>query len=112
MKWLRRLWWKLAEKFSTDTEAWAMKQGCPPALAKATVDYFTYACGLRDGTIVVFEEAAIVSRGWVRLNVIGYLLFNRGPLTRLKDEGDFTFDRGLEVRMSDIMWVADAPWGS
>jgi hypothetical protein len=80
----------------------------PPALAKATVDPFTYALELRDGTVIVFMSATLHGE-WVHLDELENPseISAQGKKTR-----PFTFDRGLDVRLADIVWVADAPWGS
>lgn len=101
----------------------------PPHLNKAVLDNpFQYACGLRDGTVIEFEGAtpgdwaecerldhvadagsdedflnARVASEWVHLEGIQSI---RGPL------GVFPFERGLDIRLSEIVWVADAPRGS
>ena len=80
----------------------------PPDLVKAFDDQpWDYALGLRDGRVIHFQGADLVKGGkWVHLP---------GPDQKyeLKMIGiDFSFDRGLDVRISDIMWVADAPNGS
>ena len=64
-----------------------------------------YALGLRDGSIVEFEGAEAVAEGWVRLTGVKA---KAGPLS----QQDFSWDRGLEVAVEDIVWAADAPHGS
>jgi hypothetical protein len=69
------------------------------ALAKSLLDPFDYALRLRTGEIVRFEQAEETGEGWLRLAV--------------KDSGTpFSAERGMEVRVSDIVWVMDAPEGS
>lgn len=74
----------------------------PPALIKASNDPFDYACRLRTGEIICFRSATIQGN-FVTLEI------NQdnqgGPLP-------FSFDRGIEVQVSDIVWCADAPNGS
>ena len=74
----------------------------PPYLGKACGDSFFYAMKLRTGEIIEFSEAEAISASWVRIKHIeehtrpaGYLL-----------------DRGMDVRVADIVWIADAPNGS
>ncbi len=86
------------------------KSKYPPALLKATCDPFSYALGLRDGTVVDFKSAEI-----------------HGEWVTIKGESDHTYEsdesdesgwkrhlcpRGVDIRLSEIMWVADAPNGS
>jgi hypothetical protein len=78
--------------------------GYPPALAKACVDLFEYALGLRDGTVIWFAVAEAIDETWVRLEGIGYVGDGHG---RKADWANFL--RGFEVRVTDISWVADNP---
>jgi hypothetical protein len=77
-------------------------QPLPEALAKAIADPFQYALMLRDGTITEFEGADVPSSGWVLLH--GPRIVNRGY--------DASFDRGVEIRLEEVVWVADAPHDS
>ena len=83
----------------------------PPALAKACVDPFDYAMGLRNGSVLFFEHAVAVSRTWVTIMGV-----KQGPPAVLDDgtpdRNNAIFGRGLDVRVSQIAWVADAPYGS
>lgn len=76
------------------------------ALAKAIHDPFDYALRLRTGEIVAFEFAEIIDKDWVRLTLKPHN--NQPPKTRLP----FPAPRGIDVRLSDIVWVMDAPEGS
>jgi hypothetical protein len=103
----------------------------PAALQKAVGDPFVYAMELRSIGVVTFEYAEIMCHqhagnaysgvvtvanpDWVRLKNIK--LYNElcgfDPMNPKAADSDlFTFERGIEVRVSDILWVADAPWGS
>ena len=78
----------------------------PPALAKALRDPFDYAMGLRDGTVIRFTEASMEPGSeWVHINFEGW----HGHEIVGQP---FTFERGLDVRISEIAWIADAPQGS
>lgn len=68
------------------------------ALIKATQDCFDYALKLRTGDIISFSEAKIIAPEWVHLSGCSGL--------------PFMADRGVDVRISDIVWVMDAPNGS
>jgi hypothetical protein len=72
-------------------------------LIKATVDPFDYMVGLRDGRMVRFNLAEIRPGGWLLLTGDGR------PV-----ETDFLPrpERGIHVRVSDIVWACDAPEGS
>lgn len=88
--------------------------GWPYALAKAATDNgFEYALGLRTGQILVFTGAEPVeplTTGFVRLT--GVSSHWPAPDNDLHPGDDMRFDRGIEIRISEIAWVADAPWGS
>ena len=73
------------------------------ALCKACLDEFDYALQLRNGTVIRFEFAKIISKDWVHLD-----RWNG------EDSGNLPFSarRGIDVRISDIVWVMDAPEGS
>lgn len=71
-------------------------------LAKATSDQFDFVVGLRTGVVMRFISKTLSIEGdWVFLpepdTVIGL---------------PFPFCRGMQVRLSEIAWVADAPEGS
>jgi hypothetical protein len=77
------------------------------ALAKACVDNgFDYALKLRTGEVIRFTGAKVISPGWIHLDAT--------PLYgRPEDNGlPFPADRGIDVRIADIVWVMDAPEGS
>lgn len=85
-----------------------MRLGLPAALVKALSDPFQYACGLKDGTVFLFSGAQWEEGSpWVHLD----------PCDWDGDEiGDrrlpCSFERGIDVRLSEVAWVADAPFGS
>jgi hypothetical protein len=100
--------------YDEDTLDWAVVagvcDGCarefPESLLKAVGDEFDYALGLRDGTVIRFARAAITGPAFVRLNDIrqvDYADVARTP---------YSFDRGIDVRISEIAWCCDAPQGS
>lgn len=74
----------------------------PHALTKAFEDSFHYALGLRNGTIIEFEEATITADDWIKLS---------NPKI-MGSSYKATFERHMEVRVSEIAWIADAPQGS
>ena len=80
----------------------------PPSLMKAFDDQpWEYAMGLRDGRVIYFQGAELVKGGkWVHLPGADdkYTLTMTGV--------DFSLDRGVDIHISDIMWVTDAPNGS
>ena len=89
------------------------ESGWPPALAKASVDEFDYAAQIRDVGIVLFSLAEPAGRGWVRL--YGPSDGHGGYAFSCTDKSQaipFPCSRGIEVRLSDIVWVADCPEGT
>jgi|SRR5215472_15489335 hypothetical protein len=95
---------RLAESSKARIEATAREErrlvslGYPPLLAKATIDPFDYALGLRTGETIHFGEAAELVEGWVRLHKL-----------RPGNKDDFQV---LEVRVADIVWCAESANGS
>ena len=77
----------------------------PDALLKAAVDPFDYAMQLRTGDVIRFEHVEI--RGaWVHLQ--GVKEWDHAAV----EYPVYTFERGLDIRIADIVWVCDAPCGS
>jgi hypothetical protein len=76
------------------------------ALAKACSDPFDYALKLRTGEVIRFTEARIISSGWVHLDVVPAHWDQEG------NNMPYPADRGVDVRIADIVWVMDAPEGS
>lgn len=83
----------------------------PADLAKAFGDPFDYMVILRNGMIFYFTEAALAGE-WVTLT--GIRAFSGIPLPKGDPLSDSlpNFERGIQVRLADIIAVADAPWGS
>ena len=78
-------------------------EGWPDALVKAANDSFFYLAYVKNLGLVRFTSADYASHGWVHLNLDG------------QDDNEGLpepFCRGLDVRLKDIRWVADAPKGS
>jgi hypothetical protein len=73
-------------------------------LIKSIYDNFDYALKLRTGEVIRYTEASIISNDWLHLE--GARLDGG-----LEDENPH-FDRGIDVRISDIVWAKDAPYGS
>ena len=76
------------------------------ALAKACQDPFDYAMKLRTGEVIRFHSAEVYRPGWVHLEVCDP---DQQPD---EDRLPFKADRGVDVRIDDIVWVMDAPEGS
>ena len=82
----------------------------PESLLKACYDGDSYALKLRTGEVVLFETAFI--RGdYVHLKLFydeSCIPWGEGS------ERHFSYlcSSGLDVRIDDIVWCADAPWGS
>ena len=77
------------------------------ALAKACHDDgFDYALKLRTGEVIRFMGAKILTPEWIHLDVMS-----------MSDQPEDNYlpykaDRGVDVRIADIVWVMDAPEGS
>ena len=74
------------------------------ALAKSLSDPFDYALKLRTGEVIRYEGADIVNKDWVHLK--------GARIDGGWEDENPHFDRGIDVRLSDIVWVKDAPYGS
>jgi len=81
----------------------------PRSLLKAVSDPFDYALKLRTGEIIRFTQASI-SGDYATL--YGDSLSYERPLDNEDNNLPYPFPRGLDVRVSDIVWCADAPAGS
>lgn len=80
------------------------RRHCPQSLLKACIDPFSYALRLRTGDVIEFESATIHG-DFVTLK-------NDAPETALSGGLPFPCPRGVDVRLDDIVWCADAPHGS
>jgi len=89
-------------------EKYLEKINWPYALIKATMDEFYYALKTKNGEIFVFKFAEYVNDNFVRLKFPqkDEWMFPYAQSTL------FPFDRGVELNVSEISWVADAPHGS
>jgi hypothetical protein len=77
------------------------------ALLKACHDSpFDYALKLRTGEVIRFCGATIINAEWIHLEV--YAMDEQPERNCLP----FPADRGIDVRIGDIVWVMDAPEGS
>jgi hypothetical protein len=107
-----RIRWRISDRWRGLLEELDERRGVPHPLSKALCDPFDYALGLRDGTVIRFHYADAFKGGWVRINV--GQIYDGGFVNDKEHRtvGDWSFDRGLYVRVSDIVWIADAPQGS
>ena len=77
------------------------------ALTKACHDNcFDYAAKLRTGEVIRFCGASVINSEWIHLDLVSYL--KQPTLNRLP----YPAERGIDVRIADIVWVMDAPEGS
>jgi hypothetical protein len=100
---------KLHQADSTVIEDEAMYDN---ALDKATVDYFDYELALRNGFRIRFCEAHRLQGGWIRLKGIKEVVHNERVVASEDDCRHGRFERGMDIREEEIVWVADAPIGS
>lgn len=78
-------------------------------LIKAMIDPFDYALKTRSGEIVQFCECKYLGGGWVRLTT--HEMHNLDHVPK-EQRLAFPAERGVDIRISDIVWVMDAPAGS
>ena len=76
------------------------------------MDYFEYALRLSSGEIIRFHSAKIYG-DYVTLSG-GDGGYDSRSLAACEQDPSlpFSFERGLDVRLSEIVWCADAPNGS
>lgn len=111
--------WDLRNKLSLH-EMSAQEQaltdaGWPPALIKAVNDPFDYALKLKDGSLIFFEYVVPIGRGNEWVSIYFQDIHKGGDVWEWSFNHRFRIggnDRGLQVRVSEIVWVADAPYGS
>jgi hypothetical protein len=91
--------------------------GLPAALLKACAKPFDYALGLNTGQVLYFESATLSEDGlWLHVKPhegehgVAYT----HPDSRVWPMRDvpYPFLRGLDVRVSAIIWIADGPHSS
>jgi hypothetical protein len=83
-------------------------------LIKAVDDPFDYAVKLKDGSLIFFEYAVPCGRDkeWALLVLNDMHQGSNAYLQSVNYRIGAGKDRGLEVRVSEIVWAADAPYGS
>lgn len=70
----------------------------PEYILKANLDEYAYVLGLKNGDAIQFSSLEFIGPDWVRLT---------GHKLKVKSLPEGRFDRGLEVRYSEILWIAD-----
>lgn len=102
----------LSESHWLETKGSSVPVEYPPHLIKACCDEFVYAVRLSTGELWYFREATVINSEWVRLTGFD----KPGEMYSYETNGKETnrpiFDRGVDVRVSSIVWVAAAPHGS
>jgi hypothetical protein len=87
--------------------------GWPDHLIKAANDPFIYAAYVDGMGVILFTEADVAGVGWVHLKGIqDHEKSCGGFWDQTNREHRMNFERGVDVRLDAIRWVADAPWGS
>lgn len=76
----------------------------PPSLRKAIHDPFDYALGLSNKTVIRFNEV-MIEGDWAHVLLTGHRTF-------ASDDIPYECPRGVDVKLSEIVWCADAPEGS
>ena len=90
--------YKKDPKYLTDHLNW------PSVLTKAIIDEYMYMLKLKTGEVYAFENAKYINDEFVWIATT----FHVGPYEEMKiPEPSIFFDRGMEIRISDIVWVAD-----
>jgi hypothetical protein len=76
-------------------------------LVKACQDEFTYALKTKTGDVFFFRSAKVIGLDWIHITLLHHsdLMGQVQPFT-------FCAERGVDIRISEIVWVIDAPFGS
>jgi hypothetical protein len=84
----------------------------PAELIKSSLDNFQYAVRLRTGETICFSQARI-SGDWVHLSEAVISPPVEIPeCTPSTSTTEMNVERGISVRLTEIVWIVDAPWGS
>ncbi len=89
----------------------ACDQRYPPSLIKAASDPFDYACRLVTGEVIRFDHATIHG-DYVTLECGSFFDAFADNDTPKAQRLPYPCPRGVDVRVADIVWCADAPQGS
>jgi hypothetical protein len=92
----------------------ACRHRYPPSLLKAVSDPFDYALRLRTGEVIQFQSAEL-NGDYVTLTLHGGLGDHADTYNPHGQDGprlEYPCPRGVDVRLSEIVWCADAPEGS
>lgn len=73
----------------------------PPVLVKSFYDSYAYLLETKSGRQFRYESASLINEEWVHISISPYYMDER-----LADAG--FGDRGVDVRISEIAWIADA----
>lgn len=126
MTWIDQIRFRLADWLYWRRQARSISRegrGCG-ALVKSLSDPFTYAMGLRTGLIIRYMEARPSNDGrWIHLVDAKFTTCascddpddpqTKAPIGLCMDHPPGReLARGIDVRVSDIVWAADAPEGS
>jgi hypothetical protein len=65
----------------------------PSFLVKACNDSFSYGVKLKNGEVIKFESAEPINNEWVILSGV--------------ENKEYDFERGMEIRVSEIVWIID-----
>jgi hypothetical protein len=105
---------KLTEQETLSKHNALVAAGWPEVLIKAVDDPFDYAVKLKDGSLIFFEYAVPCGRDkeWALLVLNDMHQGSNAYLQSVNYRIGAGKDRGLEVRVSEIVWAADAPYGS
>jgi len=85
-----------------------VSQGWPTFLAKAATDQWIYLAGLRNGTTVLFDLLEPGDTQWVTLAMVRAVFVPGVPPGPAPGKpAEFCCGRGVQVRLSDILWISD-----
>jgi hypothetical protein len=89
-------------------------QFAPPfegALKKSECDNFHYLLKTKTGDLICFESSRLFFEDGIAWRALTGIRVNESDFQNMTS-GRFRFERGIDVRESEIEWIADAPSGS
>jgi hypothetical protein len=95
----------ITKKFERENALLIKKTGSE-VLAKSCWDPFDYLLKLKTGEIINYSEARLINDDWIHLDFHDYQVEQRN------NEIPSRCNRGIDVKLSEIVWVIDAPYES
>ena len=79
----------------------------PPVLEKATVDTWYFALETKTGQQFIFGSVSVIDENWIHLEPVSRDYAESLPFDGPVDGAYRITERGIDVRLDSIAWVAD-----